>query len=217
MARIITRLGLLLLVLAISAPQLFAESLNGNWAIVLNTEDGNREASVTFQLNDEVVTGKWGPFDVKGRFVANTLNLKFPITVPDQGMKGDLKIIASLDGDKLTGKWEFEGYSGTLKGTQAQVADLTGPWQFIFDTEGGERRIPATFQVDGERVAGKMGAADVKGTATARMLDLKFPFTSEESGTTADLTIKGKLEADQLSGTWEFDSHRGTWKASRGK
>jgi len=98
----------------------------------------------------------------------------------------------------------------------AAAADITGKWQFVLNTEGGDRTAAATFQVDGNKVSGKWGDAnaDVAGTFTDGALDLAFPYNSDEAGP-GTLKLKGKLEGDALTGTWEFQEYSGTFKATR--
>jgi hypothetical protein len=97
------------------------------------------------------------------------------------------------------------------------AADISGKWHFVFNTEGGEREESPTFQQEGDRVTGKWGKADVQGTFKDGQLDLSFPFTSEEAGTSGTLKVKGNLDGDTLKGTWEFDTYSGTFTATRVK
>jgi hypothetical protein len=64
---------------------------------------------------------------------------------------------------------------------------LDGTWQFVMDTEGGERRAEATFRVEGTAVSGKWDKVDVKGTFADGNPDLAFPLHSEEGGFSATL------------------------------
>ncbi len=93
-------------------------------------------------------------------------------------------------------------------------ADITGKWQFLFETEGGPRTFEADFKLDGKTVTGRWDKkADVKGTYDAGKLNLEFPSTSEEVGDGV-LKIDGKL-TDVLTGNWSFQSYSGTFKATR--
>jgi len=98
--------------------------------------------------------------------------------------------------------------------TAAPKADVSGKWHFVLQTEGGEREREATFQVDGTKVTGKWADADVQGTFDDGKLNLEFPVTAEEVGK-GTLKIKGELAGDSLTGTWEFQSYEGTFKATR--
>lgn len=93
-------------------------------------------------------------------------------------------------------------------------ANISGKWQFVLQTEGGERVVEAAFQQNGKQVTGKWRDADVQGTFSEGKLDLAFPMTSEEAGN-GTLKLKGELANDTLTGTWEFQTYSGTFKATR--
>jgi hypothetical protein len=96
----------------------------------------------------------------------------------------------------------------------APKADISGKWHFVLQTEGGDREKEATFQQAGNKVTGKWDDADVQGTFDDGKLDLEFPVTSEEVGK-GMLKLKGQAAEDSLTGTWEFQSYSGTFKATR--
>ena len=93
-------------------------------------------------------------------------------------------------------------------------ADISGKWHFVLQTEGGDREKEATFQQAGNKVTGKWDDADVQGTFDDGKLDLEFPVTTEEVGK-GTLILKGQAAEDSLTGTWEFQSYSGTFKATR--
>jgi hypothetical protein len=99
----------------------------------------------------------------------------------------------------------------------AQDAGIAGKWHFVLSTPGGDREVDADFTVDNDgNVTGKWGPADVAGTYKEGKLALKFPFTSDEVGTTADMSIDGKVgDAGALAGDWAFSEYNGTFQASR--
>ena len=94
---------------------------------------------------------------------------------------------------------------------------INGKWHFVLETPGGDREVDADFTVDNDgNVTGKWGPSDVAGTYKEGKLALKFQFTSDEVGTTADMSISGKLdETAALAGDWEFSEYNGTYKATR--
>jgi hypothetical protein len=96
----------------------------------------------------------------------------------------------------------------------APKADISGKWHFVLQTEGGDRDREATFQQQGSKVTGKWDDADVQGTFDDGKLDLEFPVITEEVGK-GTLKIKGQAVEDSLTGTWEFQSYSGTFKATR--
>ena len=103
--------------------------------------------------------------------------------------------------------------------TVAADAGINGKWHFIMDTPGGDREMDAEFAVDAEgKVTGSFGKTAVAGTYKDGKMDLSFEMTSEESGETAPLKLAGKLDdAGTLTGTWEFSSYSGTFKAAHPK
>ena len=103
--------------------------------------------------------------------------------------------------------------------TATPGAGIVGKWHFVLETEGGDREADADLTVSPDgKVTGKFGSSDVAGTYKDGKLDLDFPFTSDELGETADLKFSGKLdETSELTGTWEFITYSGTFKATRTK
>ena len=99
----------------------------------------------------------------------------------------------------------------------AQDAGISGKWHFVLATPGGDREVDADFTVDNDgNVTGKWGPADVAGTYKEGKLTLKFPFTSDEVGTTADMSLDGKVnDTGALAGDWAFSEYNGTFEAKR--
>src|SRR5207248_2115533 len=96
----------------------------------------------------------------------------------------------------------------------APKAEISGKWHFVLQTEGGDREREAIFQQQGNKVTGKWDDADVQGTFDDGKLDLEFPVMTEEVGK-GTLKIKGQAAEDSLTGTWEFQSYSGSFKATR--
>jgi hypothetical protein len=94
--------------------------------------------------------------------------------------------------------------------------NVTGSWQFVMNTQGGDRTARATFKVEGKAVSGTWETTKVQGTFADGVLDLSFPFDSPEAGA-GTLGIKAKLANDELTGDWSFQTYSGTLKATRVK
>src|SRR5262245_37486430 len=94
------------------------------------------------------------------------------------------------------------------------AADVTGRWQFVMDTQGGDRTARATFAVEGKTVTGTWETTKVQGTFADGVLELSFPFESPEAGA-GTLGIKAKLANDELTGEWSFQTYGGSLKATR--
>ena len=99
--------------------------------------------------------------------------------------------------------------------TAPAVNGINGKWHFTYQTDGGDRENDANFNVEGERVSGKYAGADVQGTFKNGVLDLAFPFNSDEAGQSATLKMKGTLKDGKLVGNWEFSQYSGTFTAVR--
>jgi len=95
----------------------------------------------------------------------------------------------------------------------ALAADLAGKWNFVLDTEGGERRAAAEFRVEGEKVTGKWGDGQGSGTFVEGKLEFSVAIESEVGPGT--LKLSGKIQGNELSGNWQFQSYSGTFKAVR--
>jgi hypothetical protein len=102
-----------------------------------------------------------------------------------------------------------------LRASLCAANDVNGTWNFVMQTDGGERTARATFKVDGKSVSGMWGEnAKVQGTFADNALDLSFPIESPEAGA-GTLAIKATLANDELTGTWSFQQYGGTLKATR--
>lgn len=91
---------------------------------------------------------------------------------------------------------------------------IVGSWQFVMDTQGGDRTARATFTLDGKAVTGTWETTKVQGTFADGVLELSFPFESPEAGA-GTLGIKAKLVNDELTGEWSFQTYGGSLKAQR--
>ena len=97
---------------------------------------------------------------------------------------------------------------------QGASPTVTGKWHFVLQTDDGERVFDPTFHQDGDKVTGKWGTADVKGTFSEGTLNLEFPYTSDEVGP-GTLKINAQLDADVLAGDWSFQDYSGKFRATR--
>ena len=98
----------------------------------------------------------------------------------------------------------------------SMAGGIEGKWQFVLDTEGGDREAPAEFTLDGKTIGGKWGEQPTKGTFADGALSLEFDFESNEVGKGV-MKIDGKLDGDTLTGNWKFQEYSGTFKATRPK
>jgi hypothetical protein len=101
-----------------------------------------------------------------------------------------------------------------MQAAPANGSDISGKWHFVLDTPGGDREMNAVFQLDGEKVTGQWGTANVSGTFSNGKLELSFPYTSEESGERDTLKITGNFRDGKLIGDWQFGGYNGTYTAT---
>jgi hypothetical protein len=99
--------------------------------------------------------------------------------------------------------------------TLAAASDISGKWRFVMKTPGSDREMSATLLQAGEQVTGTWDGANVKGTFKEGTLELVFPYSSAEAGTTADCSLKGTVKDGGLTGTWEYGQWSGTFTAAR--
>ena len=105
--------------------------------------------------------------------------------------------------------------SGVAQATDEKSApSLAGKWHFVLNTEGGDRDIDADFHQDGAKVTGKFGKDDAKGAFADGKLNMEFTVNSEEAGP-GTMKLVGSFDKDVLTGTWEFQTYTGTYKATR--
>jgi hypothetical protein len=99
----------------------------------------------------------------------------------------------------------------------AQTASIDGPWHFVINTEDGTRDAAVVIKSKGQALSGTWNGANVPemGTFKDGMLDLSFPYKSDELGVTDTLSLKGKLADGKLSGRWSFTQYAGTFAATQ--
>lgn len=103
-----------------------------------------------------------------------------------------------------------------LLAVTASAANVAGKWMFVFDTQVGERRIPFVINAKGAEVTGSAEENfPIAGKFEGDVLDLRFPYFSEDAGTKADLRIRGTLEGEKITGKWRFAEYTGTFTATR--
>ena len=96
-----------------------AGDLAGHWHFALNAQDGVHEMDAAFKIEAGKVSGKWAESDVAGSFGDGQMDLSFPFNYADGGLSGAMHLKGKVAGDKITGTWEFAGYTGDF--TAARV------------------------------------------------------------------------------------------------
>lgn len=96
-------------------------------------------------------------------------------------------------------------------------ADLSGKWNFVWQTPGGERRSTLTLTEESGKVKAQFpeGKTPVDGTFSDNKLNLAGRLYSSEAGTEGAFRLTGTLEGDQLKGTASWEEHEMTFTARR--
>ncbi len=98
----------------------------------------------------------------------------------------------------------------------ARASNLDGNWNFIFNTEEGEKQASAVLNVDGEQVSGRFAnRADVKGTLSGEKLELDFHFVYHEAQLEGEMKMTGKVGDGKIAGSWAYAGHAGAFQATR--
>jgi hypothetical protein len=141
-------------------------------------------------------------------------------------------VTATLDGDKITGKWELGGQGGGLELKRAGMAaaapaasaapkkesspaagdPLSGDWDAAADAQGTSIPFTLKLKLDGDKVTGSSESAQgavalSKGTWTANKLTFSLDTPNGAitmTGTIKDGKIVGEFDfAGQMTGKWE--------------
>ena len=96
-------------------------------------------------------------------------------------------------------------------------ADLSGKWNFVWQTPGGERQSILTFTQKGEKVEARFPDAKepVSGTLKDGKLSLAGRLYSAEAGAEADFHLDGTLAGQELKGTGAWAEHQMTFTAHK--
>jgi hypothetical protein len=95
-----------------------AGDISGAWHFVNMADDGPHESDATFKFESGQVTGKWADADVKGTYQDGQLDLEFPFNYAQGGLAGSMHLKGKLAEGKLSGTWEYAGYTGTFTATR---------------------------------------------------------------------------------------------------
>ena len=101
-----------------------AASVDGAWRLTFDTEAGERVGIMDLKAKGTQVAGKFRGeestegIDIQGTYAKGELSFNFPFYSPDAGYKADLGLKAKVVGSKMTGTWEFDGYTGSFTGVK---------------------------------------------------------------------------------------------------
>ena len=95
---------------------------------------------------------------------------------------------------------------------------VAGDWDVTINSPAGSNTTRVTFKQDGEKVNGlfKSPQGELPFTGTMTAGELKFLFTVPFQGTSLDITMTGKVEAEAIAGKADFGGMaEGDWTAKR--
>ena len=96
-------------------------------------------------------------------------------------------------------------------------ADLTGKWDFVWQTPGGERRSTLTFTRSAEQVQARFPEAKepITGTFKEGKLSLTGKVYASEAGDAADFQMVGTFADGELKGTGAWGEHELSFTARK--
>jgi hypothetical protein len=101
----------------------------------------------------------------------------------------------------------------------AYAAGIDGAWDVKYEIPDDTLQTTVRYKTNGSAlfIVTEDGEQEV-GTIKDGTFAYKIPkYYSEQAGYSADLMIKGKLDGDKISGTWEWDTYNGSFAGSRVK
>lgn len=99
------------------------------------------------------------------------------------------------------------------------AAGIGGKWDFVWNTEGGERRSTISFSVSGDslKVEFPGAKAHLAGRIDGKKLTVSGKLYSPEAGEDGDFSLTGTVDEDKMTGEASWNEHRFTFRASRAK
>lgn len=102
----------------------------------------------------------------------------------------------------------------------AAAADITGKWNFVWQTPGGERRSTLTFNPDGNapnkiKVEFPGAKEPMQGTLDGDKLTVTGDLYSAEAGSSAAFRLNGTVSGQRIKGTASWAEHEMTFEAAK--
>ena len=110
------------------------------------------------------------------------------------------------------------GLVAVLAVVVAAQTDVTGAWNMMINSDQGASEATLTLKQDGEQVMGSLegdqGGFDVEGTIMGNALEFVGEF--DAGGQFIEITMKGTVEGDEMTGSLDFGGYGGgDWTAKR--
>jgi hypothetical protein len=189
---------------------------DGTWTVKVDL--GTAEHSVTFALQQEAdqlrgnMQGPLGSGEIANASVSAAGEIRFTVPVTVEGQTAEATFAGRITGDEIRGTVTIPGrtpgsFSGTRPGAPATprpTDDLSGTWRI--NVSFGGRDLPGTMVVTQQ-------GTSISGTIRTETYSTQFSgstadgggFTANGSmvvdGQSVDLSIQGKANGDQITGT----------------
>lgn len=96
----------------------FAADVDGEWSVAMNSAEGGTIVPMTISVEGETAKAMVGTDELTGTYKDGELKLTGPLYVPEAGMTSTLDMTATLDGDQLKGKANWDMYTANVLGTR---------------------------------------------------------------------------------------------------
>jgi hypothetical protein len=232
------RLVLALFVLAAGAEAAIAQParITGEWDVTVNSPHGSRDVKVTFKEDSGKLSGalQAGDRNIPFEGTSTGKDIKFSFKVSNDGTDIVVTMTGVVEGDAIKGKADL-GTLGTGDWTAKragagsapiaaaapagiQGGDLTGEWDVTITSPVGTNTVQATFQHNGEKLAGVFkgarGELPIEGSVQDKQV--KLVYTIQYEGNPMVITMTGAAEGNSMKGNADFGGlATGDWSAQR--
>jgi hypothetical protein len=98
------------------------------------------------------------------------------------------------------------------------AADVSGPWALTFQGRQGPRTMDMTLQQEGSKLTGSLSGPQgnqmpLTGTVEGNAIEFKVTFQTQRGD--FDITYKGEVQGDEMSGQAQMPQNSIEWSAKR--
>ena len=96
-------------------------------------------------------------------------------------------------------------------------ADVVGKWDFVWQTQGGERRSTLTFTMEkgALQVTFPDSKAPMQAETDGTRVTVKGKLYSQEAGAEGVFQLDGAVDGDRMKGSASWEEHTMTFEAKR--
>jgi hypothetical protein len=239
--------ALLALSLAVPAVAAAQSNVSGPWEVTIDSPQGAMTLDADLKQDGEALTGMitspMGNVEIKGTFKNN--ELAFSYSVPLQGQNLDITMTGKLAGDTIDGlvaiaglgevpwkaKRKTAGAAAAPAAAPAAAAaaapaaaaasgeGVSGKWDLLMDTPGGQMPFTANFVQTADKVSGTIsgptGEMPITGTMTGNALKMDMNIQTPQGE--LPLTFTGDLGPNGLAGKVSTPMGDMSWSGTRAK